>query len=239
MKAEIVDELWPAILLAWVAGFVDALGYLSLSHVFTAHMSGNSASLGAHLGQRNWGEVLIRGLVIPPFVVGIAIGVLADVIAERCHWRARLVSTFVLELLCLLLFVGLDRAGAAGRLTPGTPRFFILASLLTMAMGLQNATLRRAGRTKIRTTYISGMLTNMTENAVHYLLWRFQGRFKRSPVVRPDKPFGQLTVKFGLIFLSFIIGGACGGFGQTTWGTLSLLAPISGLAVLIVQDGLW
>lgn len=231
-----MDELWPAILLAWVAGLVDAFGYLSLSHVFTAHMSGNSASLGAHLGKGDWREVLIRGLVIPPFVAGIAIGVLADVIAERGHWRARLVAAFALELLCLLLFVGLDGAGAAGKFAPGTPRFFILASLLTMAMGLQNATLRRAGRTKIRTTYISGMLTNMTENAVHYLLWWLQGRSKRSDVVKPEKPFGQLTVKFALIFLSFIIGAACGGFGQTTWGTLSLLAPISGLVVLIVQD---
>ena len=235
----VVDELWPAILLAWIAGFVDALGYLSLAHVFTAHMSGNSASLGAHLGQGKWQEVIIRGMAIPPFILGIALGVLAEAAtAQRGRQRAQLVPAFALELLCLVGFICLDPSDSARLLRPGTPHFYLLMSLLAMAMGLQNATLRRAGRTKVRTTYISGMLTNMTENAVHWLLCKLQTRSNHARDENPQPGFGRLTCKFGLIFVSFIVGACCGGFGQTTWGAVSLLAPVFGLVVLIAQDWL-
>ncbi len=60
-----MKRIWPAVLLAWVAGFVDSLGYLALAKVFTAHMSGNSAAVGAELGAGNWHEAMVKGLAIP------------------------------------------------------------------------------------------------------------------------------------------------------------------------------
>ncbi len=230
-----MEEVWPAILLAWIAGFVDALGYLVLSHVFTAHMSGNSASLGAHLGRGDWHEVLVRGLAIPPFIVGIAIGIMAELAAEARPGRARLAPAFGLEVLCLVAFICVDSL-YGGSLRAGTPVFFCLVSLLALAMGLQNATLRRAGGARVRTTYISGMLTNMTEQAVRWAVghWRRSGR-QATANASQERPGGRAAI-FGLIFLAFIAGGTCGGFGETAWGSLSLLAPIAGLGVLIIQE---
>jgi uncharacterized membrane protein YoaK (UPF0700 family) len=39
------------LLLACVAGSVDAVSYMSLGHVFTANMTGNTVLLGLALGQ--------------------------------------------------------------------------------------------------------------------------------------------------------------------------------------------
>jgi uncharacterized membrane protein YoaK (UPF0700 family) len=235
----IVEGVWPAILLAWVAGFVDALGYLDLAHVFTAHMSGNSASFAAHLGRGDWQEAMVRGLAIPPFIIGVALGVLAEKLAVRRRDRARLAPAFGLELICLTAFICIDRLRSPGVVEPGKPVFFCLASLLALAMGLQSATLRRAGGTKVRTTYISGMLTNMTENGVYYVLRKWRRNCRQSQEESTsEQPFGRLAAKFGLIFLSFVAGAACGGFGQTVWGSPSLLAPICGLGVLIAQDSI-
>ena len=69
-----VDSLWPAILLAAVADFVDALGYVGLAHLFTAHLTGNAAAIGAHLGQGHWTESLLRLTPLPAFVLGGAVG---------------------------------------------------------------------------------------------------------------------------------------------------------------------
>lgn len=232
-----MEELWPAILLAWIAGFVDALGYLALSNVFTAHMSGNSASLGANLGRGDWHEVMTRGVAIPPFIVGIALGVLVENLARQGQKSARLAPAFGLELVFLLVYMCIDHLRGPIAVPSGTPVFFVLVALLALAMGVQSATLRRAGSTKVRTTFISGMLTNMTENGVNYLLseWR---KWSGRPLdeTGPGQPFGLLAVKFGLIFFSFLIGGVCGGFGQAAWGSIALLAPMAGLAILIAEQ---
>jgi uncharacterized membrane protein YoaK (UPF0700 family) len=48
-------------------------------------------------------------------------------------------------------------------------RFYLLVALPALAMGLQNATLHRAGGQTIRTTYISGVLNSFSEDLVKYL----------------------------------------------------------------------
>ncbi|MDQ2798914.1 MAG: DUF1275 family protein [Armatimonadota bacterium] len=58
------------LLLAWVAGGVDATGFLTLAHLFTAHMSGNSVALAVSAAQGHWMEAARRAFPIPLFVVG-------------------------------------------------------------------------------------------------------------------------------------------------------------------------
>src|SRR5690349_14078489 len=74
---------WVAATLAGVAGGVDAVGYLALSHLFVAHMSGNSVGFAANLARGEWREAAIRGLPVPFFVLGIVIGAFAAELAAR------------------------------------------------------------------------------------------------------------------------------------------------------------
>ena len=48
-----------AIALTAVAGYVDAVGYLVLAHVFTANMSGNTIAVGRAIVDGDWSTYLL------------------------------------------------------------------------------------------------------------------------------------------------------------------------------------
>src|SRR4051794_4740397 len=147
-----------AALLAWVAGGVDAVGYLTLAHIFTAHMSGNSVALGTGLGQADWGTVLERGAPVALFCVGIVVGTLVGAVSDARGARHPAVPVFAVEVVLLAAFGALGHGLLQdGTLSPGAGwPFYGLVALLTLAMGLQSATLRRVGRHGVHTTFVSG-----------------------------------------------------------------------------------
>ena len=83
------EKAWLALLLAGVAGAVDAVGYLLLLHLFTAHMSGNSVAMGLSIGQTQWQTALLRAIPIPLFVFGVALGTAVIEIAIRQRIRSQ------------------------------------------------------------------------------------------------------------------------------------------------------
>ena len=42
-------QIYIAGFLTWIAGFVDAVGFLALVQIYTANMSGNSVAIGIRL----------------------------------------------------------------------------------------------------------------------------------------------------------------------------------------------
>ena len=73
-----------------VGGFVDAVGYLVLFNLFTAHMSGNSVAMTVHAGEGNWAAALYRGFPIPLFLAGVVVGALLS----EAPFRRGMRSTF-------------------------------------------------------------------------------------------------------------------------------------------------
>lgn len=224
------------LVLAWTAGMVDAVGFLNLAHLFTTHMSGNSAATGAYLGQGNWREMSRRVFPIPLFVVGVASGGwLTEVAIVR---RAR--SVFLLPLLleeavlAAYLIAGIF-AGPAG----GGPMFYVLAALPSFAMGVQNATLKRVGHRTVRTTYVTGMLTNFADGIVAYIFWRLeqargQADSEHSIVPKPES-LGHAFL-FGGIWLLFVLGAGFASWLDTRWRYYTLLLPIGGVLFVLVFD---
>lgn len=168
-----------AVALAATAGSVDAVGFIVLSRVFTAHMSGNTAGLGAAIGHGWWGEALRRGFPIPVFVLSVVVG---GVAIEGCARRGvqRTMSVVLLGesfLLLVALAAGTPLVRHGVIATTHGWSFFALVACLSGAMGLQTAALQRVRGHTIRTTYVTGMLTHLADEAVG--LWFFlrdQGR---------------------------------------------------------------
>jgi uncharacterized membrane protein YoaK (UPF0700 family) len=155
---EVGDEaraLVLAVLLAALAGMVDAIGYLHLDGLFISFMSGNSTQLAAALGQGDLAEAGTIAELIALFVLGVAAGqVLAGFTGRRR-------MTWVLVGVAVLLTI------AAVQATAPKP--------MVLAMGVLNAAMRRAGSVPVSLTFVTGMLVRFGQGLGDFLTGRFTG----------------------------------------------------------------
>src|SRR5258706_9003285 len=137
------EQSWAALLLAWVAAFSDAIGFLVLQQLGASFMSGNSMSTGVALGRLDWASVLQRGLPIPVFLLGNVLGLLVLALVRRWGIRSPFAVIFGLEALCLLAFLLLGtHALQGGVILPFPPRIFYgCFVVLALVMGLRLVTI--------------------------------------------------------------------------------------------------
>lgn len=240
----VFEDAWLALMLAWIAGNVDAIGYLTLGRLFTAHMSGNTAAMGAESGAGQWAQVWQRVLPIPLFVVGVGVGYTLAEIAKRRQARSPFAPVFGLEALLLLAFLlwgGLRLHGGVIKPTAGW-EYGALVALPAVAMGVQNSTLHRVGNQNVRTTYISGMLTNFAEQSVELLLWlkdQLHGdtdhRSRVWGMLVQQKELHLASLFIG-IWCSFVIGAVMGATALQSWAMKALLLPLIGTLTVIGVD---
>lgn len=144
-----------AITLSALAGFVDAVGFLSANGYFVSFMSGNTTRLGVALGT-NPAKALVPALLIGGFICGVSAGALASLRAGR--WR----KPAVLALVAALLLAG------AGARAAGSERAMLFA--LVLAMGAINNTFQRGGEVTVGLTYMTGALVRLGQGFALWLL---------------------------------------------------------------------
>jgi uncharacterized membrane protein YoaK (UPF0700 family) len=208
-RRNVLREKHVAVALAGVAGFLDAVGYLTLAHLFTAHMTGNTSKLGIALGHGKLGAALPLALAPPLFAVGVAAGTL---LVDARRPRAPLLAEAVL-VTAFMTIGGL--AGRHGDTVASPYPFYVLETVATLALGLQTAALTDVDGTTIRTSYVSGVLTNLTQGAVR----RLRG-------ARERKPLALLTA----ILVVYLAGATA---GAASLRALSLWCLALPLAVLL------
>jgi len=216
-----------AVTLASVAGFVDAVGYITLLGVFIAHMSGNTAAMGAHLGQGKTVAALARAAPIPLFVVGVGGGaVLIEVLTRRAvRSTAAVVLGLEAALLLAVLLIG-DAALAHGVVAAQRGwTFYCLIVLAATAMGLQTSALRRLAGQTVRTTFVTGMLTHLGEESAKFVL----------SATRPAASPSRLRL-LALIWLCYAGGAVFGGWAQGEWSLNALVIPLVILGAVIAVD---
>ena len=209
VRRNVLREKHVAVALAGAAGFLDAVGYLTLAHLFTAHMTGNTSKLGIALGHGKLGAALPLALAPPLFAAGVAAGTL---LVDARRPRAPLLAEAVL-VTAFMTIGGL--AGRHGDTVVSPYPFYVLETLATMALGLQTAALTNVDGTTIRTSYVSGVLTNLTQGAVR----RLRG-------ARERKPLALLTA----ILVVYLAGATA---GAASLRALSLWCLALPLAVLL------
>ena len=225
--------------LAVVAGYVDAVGFLTLAGLFVAHMSGNTVRLGVFVGDGDWSLAAQRLVPIIVFTIGVAGGIaLVEALRRRSAPApaARVLSVEAALLLAFMLVgrIVLDGHGAAG----GSWHYYLLAVLAVLAMGWQNAALRRVAGVPVHTTFVTGILTHLAEESVNgWYAWR---DLRRAGTGR--RPDDAVAVAFrrarlhGGVWASYLAGGVLGAFLALHWNLWSLTLPLAVLGVLIVVD---
>jgi uncharacterized membrane protein YoaK (UPF0700 family) len=236
-----------AVVLAGVAGFVDAVGFLTLD-LFSAHMSGNTARLGGYLGHGVFLRAAPSAFAIFLFILSIAGGGLAMEWAWRTGRRgaASLVIGIETGLLVVLAVVG-SVVGLNAKDADSNPAiYYPLAALAVAAMGLQTSALQRISGRTVRTTFVSGMLTSMTDELVGWFLRRDRPRMREvggdegflveELGVRQGSPATARIRLIGAIWFSYVCGAILGGYLQNSWRLAALGLPAAVLAAVIVYD---
>lgn len=228
-----MEKAWLALLLSWVAGYADAFGFLVLNHIFTSHISGNSVAAGAEAGQGHWTIAVRHAWPILCFIFGFFFAAVLETACGRLGMRRRLSAALVVETVLLwLFFLFGDRWMHSADLAPG--KVYLLVALLAVAMGVQNASLRRVRSQSVHTGYVTGMLTQSVENAVKVLFAAYDRM--RNRIAEPSSDPVKRMIFYAGVWLSFTIGAVCGGFGESRWSFSSLLAPLIVLMCIIACD---
>ena len=136
-----------ALVLAGLAGWVDAIGLTRLGGTFVSFMSGNTTSFAAAIVHGNR-KALGLGIVIALFVAGVTLGEWLCRTAR--HDGRRLVLAAETSLLA-------GAAWVAWQQGPGIEVQWLLA----LAMGTQNASVHRAGGISVSLTYVTGTLVHV------------------------------------------------------------------------------
>jgi len=235
LDAEDKPKAGMAVVLAGIAGYVDAIGYLVLLNLFTAHMSGNSVALGVYLGRREWLEALRRGIPIPLFMSGVACGGAVAETSLRTGVKSLYAPALTIEWLLLVAFMVVGRTDFANGtvLTEPAWKYYLLVGLPAFAMGVQSAALRRLGGKTIQTVFITGLLTTFTEELISCWLRGSDGHRARHLIPAPSR---KRTVLLGGIYLTYVFGAVAGGALEVHYQLSSLLVPIFALTILIIND---
>jgi uncharacterized membrane protein YoaK (UPF0700 family) len=209
------------LLLGGAAGYLDAVGYLTLG-IFTANMTGNTVLLGIAIGQGRWAAMVRVLVALAAFLAGAGGGALL------LRERQRMGSVLGVEAACVLTGLAVWWGGL-----PESRVALLLIALLSAAMGAQSAAVRRVGQQRISTTYVTGTLTSLAVDTVSQILARRERR-RRPPAEPAASARGTLPLLTG-IWATYIAGAVIGGFAQSRWGFRSVVL----LVIVLAGAAVW
>jgi uncharacterized membrane protein YoaK (UPF0700 family) len=224
LESSLKAKLLPTVL-SVIAGSVDAIGFLGLGGLFTAHVTGNLVILAAHLAGD--GVALVAPMLsVPVFVAALGLTRLLAVAVERIGF-ATLRPLLLLQFLLLAGFFVLC-ASAGPRIDPDATKAILAGMLGVSAMAVQNAlvqiSLKGAPSTAVMTTNITRFMMDVGDVMF--------GRRPAEVVKARDRAMRTWPAIVG-----FAIGCALGALCEAAIGLLSLALP-AGLALLAVAIGM-
>jgi uncharacterized membrane protein YoaK (UPF0700 family) len=211
--------------LSIIAGSVDAIGFLGLGGLFTAHVTGNLVILDAHLASGGNAPVAPM-LSVPVFVTALGLTRLLTGTLERIG-LASLRPLLLLQFLLLASFFVLC-AAAGPQIDPDEPIAILAGMLGVSAMAVQNAlgqiSLKGAPSTAVMTTNITRFMMDVCDVML--------GRRPADVVKARDRAMRTLPAIVG-----FAVGCGLGAACEAAIGLLSLALP-TGLSLLAVAMGM-
>lgn len=198
--------------LAFIAGAANAGGFLAVGQ-YTSHMTGIVSSLADHLVL---GDVLLA-LAALSTIAAFMCGAASTAVMVNWGMRRSLVSAYCLPLLLeavLLLIFGVF--GAAINVFPGA---FVPLTVLLLCyiMGLQNAVITKISRSEIRTTHVTGLVTDV---GIELGKLFYVNRADDPAPVTANR--AKLRMQSALI-ASFFAGGVAGAVGFKAMGYVTTL----------------
>jgi len=195
--------------LAFIAGIVNAVGFESFAHEGVTHLTGAATTLGLAVGDGRSGATFHGLAVIASFAAGATIsGFLIHAVTLKLGRRYGLALTIESALL-FAAYLLLRRNHVAGEYLAGA------------ACGLQNAMASMYSGAILRTTHVTGIVTDLGVLLGH--------RLRGTPVE------GRRVRLLLLLVAGFVAGATCGAllFRRFDYGALLLPVALTGGAGIL------
>lgn len=189
---------------AAIAGALNVAGFYAFG-TFSSNMTGNVSALADHLGLGEVRMALFGLLLVLAFVAG-AMAATLPIDAGRTRHLPGVYAYGILGEAAMLLVLG-----CAAPFLPEDVRGAALALGLSFLLGLQNATVTQITNARVRTTHVTGMVTDIGIGLANLL--------ERRPDVDRDK------LRLHLVTVAAFLGGGILGV---------VLFQVMGTALLVV-----
>lgn len=207
--------------LAFVAGATNAGGFLAVGQ-YTSHMTGIVSALADDLAFARARVALAALGSVLAFVTGAMTTAVTVNWARRHDLQSRFAVPLLLEAALLLCF------GLLGQMLAQYTMMVAPLTVLTLCflMGLQNAVITKISGAVIRTTHVTGLLTDVGIELGRLL---YMNRADLGEPVRGNRE--RLFVHLALL-VSFLGGGIMGALGFRAFGYVATL-PLAGLLIVL------
>ena len=193
------NDLMLGAILAFVAGAMNAGGFLAIGH-YTSHMTGIVSAIADNLALGLFGLVGAGMALLVSFTVGAACSAILINWARRHARRQQYAYPLALESGLLIAFAGIGAVLPAASAAPAT------ALLLCFVMGLQNATITKISGARIRTTHLTGMITDVGIELGKLAYGRIVRSLDHPPLSTDSRKLGILLPIVGMFFIGGLVG---------------------------------
>jgi uncharacterized membrane protein YoaK (UPF0700 family) len=213
-------------LLAFTAGAINAGGFLVVKQ-YTSHMSGLVSSVADNLVIGQVGLALLACGAVAAFTGGAIMSSVLINIGRQAAARSLYALPMLVEaaLICAfgLLTANLARGPAVGAAS--------LVALLCFVMGCQNAIITKISKAEIRTTHVTGLVTDIGIELGRWIYFALGGRGPHPGAVRADL---RKLILLASLLGAFVLGALMGALGFKLAGGMAALLPAAMLALAAV-----
>lgn len=218
--------------LAFVAGAINAGGFLAVQQ-YTSHMTGIVSAIADRMAAGAY-QLALPGIgALACFVFGAACAAVMVNYSRRHKMHSEYAFPLLVEAGLLLCF------GLLGASLADSNGIFVVVTvmLLSFIMGLQNALITKISNAEIRTTHITGIVTDIGIELGKLFYWNGL-RPDDLPKVTADRPRLKVLTSLALFFF---VGGVSGALGFKHVGyaaTVPLALTLMALVIVPVADDL-
>ncbi len=204
--------------MAFVAGAVNAGGFLAVSH-YTSHMTGVVSSMADELAAGDLATAMAALAMMLSFLGGAFVCTTLISFGQRRRMRSRYALTLALEAALMLVF------GFMGNRLQQEIEFTlpVTVMLLCFIMGLHNAVTSIISGAAVRTTHLTGTVTDIGIELSRLTYVNVHDRQGRERIVANRQKLSLLL----LILAAFLAGGVVGALGFKHIG-FKVTVPLAG-----------
>ncbi len=211
--------------LAFIAGATNAGAFLAVKQ-YTSHMTGMVSSVADYLvlGQLSLAAGALGALT--SFLFGAATSAILVNYAKRRQLKSLYALPLLLEAALLLIF------GVIGAQISMIQGLFVSATvmLLCFIMGLQNAVISKVSKSEIRTTHVTGLVTDIGIELGKLMYWN---RLQTDDSLRVTADRERLLI-LSLLVMAFLLGGIVGALGFQHLG-YAMTVPLALILVVVAS----